>query len=332
MESRFLEVQWQLGESMNYIVFDLEWNQGNAETTVSEIPFEILEIGAVKLNERFEQLDTFQILVRPTIYNEMNYQTHKVVPLDIEQLRQKGVGFDEAVHRFFDWCGERYQFCTWGNMDLTELQRNMYYYGIETPFKTPVFYYDVQRGYSLQVSGAKGLTALEEAAEYFGIPKGAQFHRALGDAEYTAKIMQKLDMEQLKLNFAVDCYHNPKSRKEQITVNYPQYQLFISREFADKEALMRDKEVRSTRCYRCHKPAKRTIRWYSSNNNNYFCLAQCEEHGVIIGKIRIKRTDKHRFFAEKILRLASKEEAQEICLRREEIRKRRRKKRQKQKK
>ena len=39
---------------MNYIVFDLEWNQspGGKRWSNSRLPFEIIEIGAVKLNER----------------------------------------------------------------------------------------------------------------------------------------------------------------------------------------------------------------------------------------------------------------------------------------
>ena len=37
----------------NFIVFDLEWNQnpGGKELSVERLPFEIFEIGAVKLNE-----------------------------------------------------------------------------------------------------------------------------------------------------------------------------------------------------------------------------------------------------------------------------------------
>ena len=38
---------------MNYIVFDLEWNQspGGKRWSNSRLPFEIIEIGAIKLNE-----------------------------------------------------------------------------------------------------------------------------------------------------------------------------------------------------------------------------------------------------------------------------------------
>ena len=41
---------------MNYIVFDLEWNQSpnGKERENPRLPFEIIEIGAVKLNSRLE--------------------------------------------------------------------------------------------------------------------------------------------------------------------------------------------------------------------------------------------------------------------------------------
>lgn len=39
-----------------YIVFDLEWNQSSRgkEEVADQLPFEIFEIGAVKLNDKFE--------------------------------------------------------------------------------------------------------------------------------------------------------------------------------------------------------------------------------------------------------------------------------------
>lgn len=46
---------------MNYIVFDLEWNQNpdGRRHPDSRLPFEIIEIGAVKLNEKERSLIPF---------------------------------------------------------------------------------------------------------------------------------------------------------------------------------------------------------------------------------------------------------------------------------
>ncbi|MEI3437229.1 MAG: hypothetical protein V8Q83_03295 [Blautia sp.] len=52
---------------MNYIVFDLEWNQspGGKRWSNSRLPFEIIEIGAVKLNERKKLWTAFSVWSSP---------------------------------------------------------------------------------------------------------------------------------------------------------------------------------------------------------------------------------------------------------------------------
>ena len=109
---------------MNYIVLDLEWNQGTEEVEPG-LAFEIVEIGAVKLNEQMEQTDEFHGLIRPQIYHEMHRVTGELIQLDMEMLKE-GETFVEVMERFLAWCGsEQFMFCTWGTQDLTELQRNM---------------------------------------------------------------------------------------------------------------------------------------------------------------------------------------------------------------
>ena len=43
---------------MNYIIFDLEWNQPMLKVNSKpQMPFEIIEIGAIKLDEKFSIID-----------------------------------------------------------------------------------------------------------------------------------------------------------------------------------------------------------------------------------------------------------------------------------
>ena len=116
---------------MNYIVFDLEWNQCpyGKDQENERIPFEILEIGAVKLNENREMTDQYHVLIQPRVYRKLHHRTKEIIRLDMKELEQ-GVPFYKAVRQFLSWCGQDCRFCTWGNSDLTELQRNMKYYGI----------------------------------------------------------------------------------------------------------------------------------------------------------------------------------------------------------
>ena len=112
---------------MNYIVLDLEWNQSNTglEGTVQRLPFEIIEIGAIKLDEGRIMVSEFSELIKPEVYREMHQITSRLIHLQMQEL-ERGRPFAEVAGRFLQWCGEEpYKFCTWGGMDLTELQRNM---------------------------------------------------------------------------------------------------------------------------------------------------------------------------------------------------------------
>ena len=52
---------------MNYVIMDLEWNQSNTglEKDAKLLPFEIIEIGAIKLNSDKKMIDEFSELVKP---------------------------------------------------------------------------------------------------------------------------------------------------------------------------------------------------------------------------------------------------------------------------
>ena len=62
---------------MNYIVFDLEWNQCpyGKEKENKKLPFEIIEIGAVKLDENRNVIDSFQEIVKPAVYHRLHFRT-----------------------------------------------------------------------------------------------------------------------------------------------------------------------------------------------------------------------------------------------------------------
>ena len=125
---------------MDYIILDLEWNQGSREKD-RELTVEIVEIGAVKYSEQMEQISEFHGLIKPQIYREMHKFTEELIHLDMKEL-QSGEAFPEVISKFLAWCreGEQFLFCTWGTQDLTELQRNMKYYGMEPLSDGPIPY------------------------------------------------------------------------------------------------------------------------------------------------------------------------------------------------
>lgn len=80
-----------------------------------------------------------------------------------------------------------------------ELQRNMKYYGRLSRIKGPVTYYDVQKLFAIRYEENDERRALEFATDKMGVEKKMDFHRALGDAYYTACILQKIEDEYIFL-------------------------------------------------------------------------------------------------------------------------------------
>lgn len=309
---------------MDYIVFDLEWNQcpDGKNGSDPDLPFEIIEIGGVKLNERREKISEFHRLVKPQVYNWIHDSIHNVIHVDYKEL-MNGEPFPQAVQEFLDWCGKDFVFCTWGMQDLMELQRNMRYYSLLDLLPGPVIYYDIQKLFSWFHENIKLRRSLEYAIDCLDIEKEKDFHRALEDAEYTARVFAKLDMAEILPYYSIDTYQPPNNRKKEIYISYPTYDKYISRQFHDREKVIKDREVASTRCPVCHLPAKRRLRWFMNNSRIYESISQCQEHGYIKGKVRIRKTDEDMFYAVKTLKLVNEQKAEEIRQKRDSLRRKR---------
>lgn len=312
---------------MNYIVFDLEWNQSpkGKEGAIDHLPFEIIEIGAIKLDENRNPIGEFQQLVSPSVYSQIHYKISEVTHLDMKTLQREGVPFSEAINRFLAWCGKDFWFVTWGSMDLTELQRNMVYFGEEIPFPMPLLYYDLQKLYSLEYHGGDEKMSLDQAVEEMGIPVDEEkpFHHALDDAFYTGQIMAKMGFDQVKAFISMDYYRLPEREEDQVILNFPGYSKFVSREFWDKEEVLASRKVNEVMCCCCHRLLRKKIRWFAVNSKLYVCLAVCPEHGLIRSKIRIKKSESGNVFAVRTTKLATEKDALDIAQKRDEVRKRR---------
>ena len=179
---------------MNYIVLDLEFNQsfpfksGKKVEPNPECPFEIIQIGAVKLNESFEQVDTFDALIRPQIYPRLHPFVEKITGINAEMLAG-GITFKEAYQNFLSFIGkEPAVLCTWGGDDIKSLFRNILFYDLDADALTNQ-YLNVQPFAAEYLNHEAGKAiGLKNAVEALGIPEGENFHDALNDAVYTAKI------------------------------------------------------------------------------------------------------------------------------------------------
>ncbi len=307
---------------MDYIVFDLEWNQcpDGKPREVPELPFEIIEIGAVRLREQNGVLcpcGSFHEIISPQIYRRLHWRTRSVIALNDRDLRGHR-HFPEVIRDFFAWCGEDYRFCTWGTSDLPELERNFAFYQksgqlqMASPFPFPLLYIDAQKIFGLWTEGHKTSLSLEHAVDALQLPKGETFHGALADARYTAAVVCRLPSYLLENYYSVDSYRIPSSRKEEILITYPSYTKYISRPFTDKETAMKDRTVAGSVCCRCGRKCPKKIHWFSYGSRSMLSLAWCEEHGYVKGKIRFRADSNGNVYVIKTHKIITEKTAAEL--------------------
>ena len=185
---------------MNYIVMDLEFNQpydfaeGPKSILVEECPFEIIQIGVVKLDQQFNQIKTGNFLAKPQVYTRIHPHVERITQLTIERLEDQPY-FPEAFQNLINFIGnEPYIFCIWGSSDLKLLHKNIYYHQLDGgSLSTEVI--NVQELAARYLKQPRGLCiGLKKAVEALSLPlwESLQFHDALHDAMYTAEILKKI--------------------------------------------------------------------------------------------------------------------------------------------
>ncbi len=176
---------------MQYVVLDLEWNSGFCKRTRSFIN-EIIELGAVKLDEEMNIIGQFSIFVRPDITKRLNATVKELTQITNEDLKH-GATFTYAISKFRKFVAD----CTvmsWSTTDLSTLEANCeYYYGSQRiPFLK--YYADVQDYFqSVCRPEVRQQMALQAAAEALSVPMDdIPLHRAVGDSILTARILKKI--------------------------------------------------------------------------------------------------------------------------------------------
>jgi len=182
---------------MNYIVLDMEWNQpgyGDAVLCKNGVCMknEIIQMGAVKLDENGTRLESFHKIIKPVSLTSMNKVIKQLTGITDEML-DKGEGFEKVIEAFKVWCGEEYVILIWGYDDVRILRNNLKFHGLDE--KWIPAYYNIQMIFCSQTGLEKRQYALSFALEHFSIETDEQLHDALNDAEYTAKICAHLDIK-----------------------------------------------------------------------------------------------------------------------------------------
>ncbi len=179
---------------------DLEWNQPLSHLSMpfkrvgDRLMFELIQIGAVKLDEERRLVGSFNRHIMPTHYKKLNPRIRRITGIRQDDLDGSPY-FKDALEQFVLWCGEEFVLMTWGCDDISVLAQNMGFFGFEDKLP-PV--YDLQPLFGRITDGGKNRHSLRKAMAHYEIQPSAEhaFHSAVDDAYYTALVFQKLPLDE----------------------------------------------------------------------------------------------------------------------------------------
>ena len=214
---------------MIHIVIDLEMNP--VSRTLKEVRHflldEVIEFGAVKLDEYYQPVSEFQSYVKPQ-FGEINKHITKLTGITNEMVADKDV-FAGEFKKFFEWIGTwDMTLYSWSPSDIKQLKS-------ECSYKMPGFnsarlehqWIDLQKVFDDKI-GLHSNLALKHAVGAMNRDfKGTQ-HTALADAANTAAILTLMQDDEafMRTMQPVIDLLNPKGISKSIGDLYPELMNF----------------------------------------------------------------------------------------------------------
>lgn len=243
---------------MSYVILDLEWN-GSYSKVVHKFVNEIIEIGAVKLDDELNICDTFTMLVSPKIGKKLCSKVKQLTKITNEELKDEGIGFIKAINLFSDFLGDSV-LMTWSDSDLHALIENYSYYTGRThlPFLKKYCNLQAYCENCLDLHDTSCQLGLGACAEMAGVSFSEDDqHRALADVYLTLKCMQafysKFPLEPFIMNCESDEFYNKLLFKNHFITD-------INNPEVDKSQMTFD-------CENCGEPLQQISKWRLHNKS-----------------------------------------------------------------
>lgn len=168
---------------------------------------EIIEIGAVLLDEKFNIVDSFKSYVSPQ-YGHISNRIHKLTRISDEDVADAPC-FEDAIKMFVSWVPVDAIPVSWSDSDETQLSREAKCKFVQLPELDRFFgkWVDCQQTFSKKIN-QKRCYNLTEALELTGVFYEEGAHDALVDAKNTALLFAKMEQEpKLKLSeYFAECH------------------------------------------------------------------------------------------------------------------------------
>lgn len=263
---------------MSIVVLDLEWNGAYSKRLHGYIN-EIIEFGAVKLDEKLNIVDRFSCFVKPQVGKKISSVITDLTNITNDNLSD-AMSFLQVMSQFKKWAGDCIT-TTWGTSDVLVLIENCRYFGgMDTvPFLKRYVDLQVYVEQMLGVDGKEQL-GLSKAAEMVGADDSAlDHHRALDDSVLTALVLKKLYTDENFAPFVQDCVDSEFYRRITFKTNY----------ICDVESPLIEKKHLVFTCEKCGGEAKRTGKWFVKNKS-IRCNFKCSACGyTFCGQLRVKQ-------------------------------------------
>ena len=171
---------------------DLEWNNAYMKSAQKFVN-EIIEIGAVKLNENLEIVDTYSELIKPVVSRKLRSRIKDLTHLTNEDI-SGGIAFNEAISKLEEWSGSDALFMTWGDTDIRTMLSNFKYFLKKDSILFIEYYADLQRYCQCFINMENIQQAgLSYAAECLQIDaEKYPHHRALDDSLLSAECFKQV--------------------------------------------------------------------------------------------------------------------------------------------
>lgn len=191
---------------MFYVIFDLEWNNAY-DYKLKKGVNEIIEIGAIKLDEKLNIIDTFKQLIKPKLSKKLSSRFKNLTHISMEEIDNSGIAFEAAIADFSRWSGgENSIFLSWSNSDLYVLIDNFKKFMGISSVDFIKKYADLQKYcQSFIENGNANQISLAHCAELFEINVDTEnLHRALEDCYLSSECFKKVFNSKFS-EYVVDC-------------------------------------------------------------------------------------------------------------------------------
>lgn len=192
---------------MFYVIFDLEWNNAY-DYKLRKGMNEIIEIGAVKLDEKLNIVDTFKQLIKPKLSSKLSSRFKNLTHISMDEINKSGIAFENAISDFARWSGKDNSiFMSWSNSDLYVLIDNFKKFIGTSSIDFIKKYVDLQKYCQSFIEGSSSnQISLSRCAEIFEISVDTDnLHRALEDCFLSAECYRKVYDSKRFSAYITDC-------------------------------------------------------------------------------------------------------------------------------